>query len=172
MKLARILAALLLALAAILVAQPAQATGGGHGHTPVAICHNGHGITVDDDAVPAHLEHGDNVGECVTDEPTEQPTDEPTDEPTEEPTDEPTEEPTPTDEPTETPVATETPAETPSTPAVVAEVADAVPGAPAAAQRAQLASTGPTDPIMWALAAGITAGGIALLKLARRRSTR
>lgn len=45
-----------------------QTTGGGGGHTPVTICHvTGNGsitITVDDDAVQAHLDHGDSLGEC------------------------------------------------------------------------------------------------------------
>lgn len=39
------------------------------GHTPVTICHKPgtpaeHTITVDDDAVPAHLAHGDYLGPC------------------------------------------------------------------------------------------------------------
>ena len=40
-------------------------------HVAVTICHippgnpaNAHEITVDNDAVPAHLAHGDNVGNC------------------------------------------------------------------------------------------------------------
>jgi hypothetical protein len=39
----------------------------GQGHTPVTLCHNGHTITVDDDAVPGHLGHhtDDYLGECV-----------------------------------------------------------------------------------------------------------
>ncbi|MCZ7556186.1 MAG: T9SS type A sorting domain-containing protein [Bacteroidia bacterium] len=32
----------------------------------VKICHNGHEICVDASAVPAHLEHGDNLGSCQT----------------------------------------------------------------------------------------------------------
>ena len=39
------------------------------GHTPVVICHKPgtpaeHTIIVDDDAVPAHLAHGDHLGPC------------------------------------------------------------------------------------------------------------
>jgi hypothetical protein len=39
------------------------------GHTPVTICHKPgrpaqHTIVVDDDAVPAHLAHGDYIGPC------------------------------------------------------------------------------------------------------------
>ncbi len=44
------------------------------GHTPVTICHhagpnpdNWHTITVDDDAVQAHLDHGDSIGACEGD---------------------------------------------------------------------------------------------------------
>jgi len=36
------------------------------GHNPVLICHKGQEITVDDDAVAAHLAHGDNLGKCFT----------------------------------------------------------------------------------------------------------
>src|SRR5262245_54274661 len=46
------------------------------GHTPATICHKPgtpaeHTITVDDDAVPAHLAHGDYLGPCQPTEPTE-----------------------------------------------------------------------------------------------------
>src|SRR3954453_8018203 len=34
-----------------------------YGHK-VTICHNGHTITVDENAVPAHLKHGDTRGAC------------------------------------------------------------------------------------------------------------
>lgn len=78
----------------------ASATGGhGHGHNPVTICHNGHTITVDDSALPAHLHHGDTKGECT-----------PTPEPTTPPVTE-----TPKPEPT-TPPVTETPKPEPTTP--------------------------------------------------------
>ena len=33
-------------------------------HDPVVICHKGREITVDANAVPAHLAHGDKVGSC------------------------------------------------------------------------------------------------------------
>jgi hypothetical protein len=44
--------------------------GNGGGHSPVTICHMPgtpaeHSLTVDDDAVPAHLAHGDYLGECA-----------------------------------------------------------------------------------------------------------
>ena len=60
-----ILAIGLLAFVTSSVAQQAQ-------HIPTLICHippgnpaNAHEITVDDDAVPAHLAHGDNRGACT-----------------------------------------------------------------------------------------------------------
>jgi hypothetical protein len=48
----------------------------GGGHTPVTICHKPgtpaeHTITVDDDAVPAHLDHGDYLGPCQGDDETD-----------------------------------------------------------------------------------------------------
>jgi len=79
----------------------------GQGHTPVTICHhagphpaNWHTITVDDDAVPAHLAHGDTVGPCPV---VEQPpvVNPPVNPPVEEP---------PVDEP-ETPVTPDEPQE-------------------------------------------------------------
>lgn len=50
----------------------------GEGHTPVDLCHNGHTITVDDDAVPGHLGHhaDDYLGVCIVVE--ETPTDDTT----------------------------------------------------------------------------------------------
>lgn len=96
-----------IAFAALLcsgIAVPAQATGGGYGHTPITICHNGHTITVDDDAVQKHLDnHGDYLGECVAPAPTQSPT------PTEEPTSTPTPTPTPTPQPTTSPEPSESP---------------------------------------------------------------
>ena len=52
----------------------------GNGHTPVTICHKPgtpaeHTETVDDDAVPAHLDHGDYLGACAA--PTTTTTEEP-----------------------------------------------------------------------------------------------
>jgi hypothetical protein len=38
---------------------------GDTGHTPVTICHNGNTITVDEDALDAHLGHGDTIGACA-----------------------------------------------------------------------------------------------------------
>ena len=37
----------------------------GKGHTPVTVCHNGSNLTIDDSALPAHLNHGDTQGECT-----------------------------------------------------------------------------------------------------------
>lgn len=56
---------ILLLIAGVLVAAAMAA------HTPVTICHKPgtpaeHTITVDDDAVPAHLAHGDYLGPCQT----------------------------------------------------------------------------------------------------------
>jgi hypothetical protein len=77
----RILAALAALLLVVGGATAATATGRGGGHDPVTICHKGHTITVDDDALDKHLKHGDTVGPC---EPTPTPTPtEPTPEPTE-----------------------------------------------------------------------------------------
>ncbi len=46
-----------------------KGNGQGGGSTPVTICHkpgkNGQTIVVDDNAVPAHLNHGDYLGACV-----------------------------------------------------------------------------------------------------------
>src|SRR5262245_27657288 len=47
-----------------------------NGHTPVTICHKPgtpaeQTITVDDDAVPAHMDHGDYLGSCQSTAPTE-----------------------------------------------------------------------------------------------------
>ena len=44
--------------------------GGGGDNNPcsghkVLICHNGHEICVDTHAIPAHLAHGDYLGECI-----------------------------------------------------------------------------------------------------------
>lgn len=126
----RILAVIALLVGSIGVvafaATQANAGGRGGGHDPVTICHNGHTITVDDDAVPAHLAHGDTLGECEPEpcpsvsrtgdqdpcEPTEPTPTEPT--PTEPTPTEPTPtEPTPT-EPTEPPTE-EPPTEEPPT---------------------------------------------------------
>lgn len=124
-KIAAILALVLGVIAAPwITAAAANATPGhGGGHTPVTICHKPgtpaeHEITVDDDAVPAHLEHGDTLGACpVTPPPVEEPdpTPEPTPDPEPEPTDPPVEEPTdpPTDEPTDPPLETPDPEPTP-----------------------------------------------------------
>ena len=53
-------------------------------HVAVTICHippgnpaNAHEITVDNDAVPAHLAHGDNLGQCGGDGDGDGPTDGP-----------------------------------------------------------------------------------------------
>jgi hypothetical protein len=60
---------MLLALALIVAAPATQA--GGRGQEKVTICHippgnpdNAHEITVGAPAVPAHLAHGDTLGEC------------------------------------------------------------------------------------------------------------
>ena len=37
-----------------------------YGHHKVTICHKGHTITIDEDALPAHLRHGDTLGACPT----------------------------------------------------------------------------------------------------------
>ncbi|MET0643982.1 MAG: hypothetical protein ABWZ17_06360, partial [Candidatus Binatia bacterium] len=40
---------------------------GNHGHK-ITICHNGHTITIDKHAWPAHQEHGDTKGRCQEEE--------------------------------------------------------------------------------------------------------
>jgi outer membrane biosynthesis protein TonB len=66
---------ILILLITALIAVPSVAFAGkptsnpGKGHTPVTICHHAGPtktitITVDDDAVPAHLAHGDTIGAC------------------------------------------------------------------------------------------------------------
>lgn len=55
----------------------------GGGHTPVVICHKPgtpaqQELTVDDDAVPAHLAHGDTLGPCPPEETTVEPPEETT----------------------------------------------------------------------------------------------
>ena len=54
---------------AVASATSAQDGPNGEGHTPVTICHKPgtpaeHTEVVDDDAVPAHLDHGDYLGPC------------------------------------------------------------------------------------------------------------
>jgi hypothetical protein len=87
--------------------------GNGEGHTPVTICHMPgtpaeHSLTVDDDAIPAHLAHGDRLGECAAAPP---PTTTTTEEPPPTTT---TEEPPPTTT-TEPPVTTTTEEPPPTT---------------------------------------------------------
>jgi len=114
---------IILAAGLALAPTAAHATGGGHGHDPVTICHNGHTITVDDSSLKAHLKHGDVVGPCsvVVTPPTEEPTEKPTTPPTEEPSPEPTEPPVitpPEEEPSTPPTVPGTPnSEPPATPA-------------------------------------------------------
>lgn len=67
-------------------AASAFAVGGqnGGGHTPVTICHKPgtpaeHTLVVDDDAVPAHLAHGDYLGPCEGTPPPPPPDTTPTD---------------------------------------------------------------------------------------------
>ena len=61
-----ILVGLLLLLIGKEAASAVAGDGSPKSHTPVTICHKGHTITVDDSAVPAHLAHGDTLGECAT----------------------------------------------------------------------------------------------------------
>ena len=120
-----------LVAALVLPASVASAHAGdnGGGHTPVTICHKPgtpaeHTIVVDDDAVPAHLAHGDYLGPCVdTPPPTEPP---PTTEP---PVDPPTTTPPVVTPPAVTPPVVEPPAVlgAPTPPAVVTVPAPAAP---------------------------------------------
>ena len=48
----------------VAVAGFASAFALGGGHTPVTVCHHGMTLVVDDNAVPAHLGHGDTLGAC------------------------------------------------------------------------------------------------------------
>lgn len=51
----------------LLLAPAAEAHGNGHGkgHTPVTVCHHGKSLTMDAEALAAHLAHGDTLGDCV-----------------------------------------------------------------------------------------------------------
>jgi hypothetical protein len=83
---------ILAAFALLVFAAPVYAK-----HTPVTICHKPgtpaeHTLTVDDNAVPAHLAHGDTLGPCPTSPtPTASPSSQPTatPEPSADPTDRP-----------------------------------------------------------------------------------
>ena len=81
----------------------------------VKICHNGNTISVDYNALDAHLRHGDYLGQC---KPTNPPTKPPTNPPTKPPTNPPTKPPTdpPTKPPTDPPTATVPPTKPPSKP--------------------------------------------------------
>jgi hypothetical protein len=61
------------AVVAAPVAANATASQGG-GHTPVTVCHNGNTLTVDDNALKAHLAHGDTEGPCQESTPIQAPT--------------------------------------------------------------------------------------------------
>ena len=62
---------LALAIASLMLVPLASATGGnGGGHTPVTVCHKPgtpaqQSLTFDDDALWAHLNHGDTLGPCT-----------------------------------------------------------------------------------------------------------
>ena len=47
-------------------AEDVRCFAGNSGNHKVTVCHNGHNICVDYNAVPAHLAHGDYIGGCVT----------------------------------------------------------------------------------------------------------
>jgi len=69
-----LIAAVIAALCIIPAAAATNGTPKGGGHTPVTICHKPgtpaeHTITVDDDAVQAHLAHGDSLGPCSPPQP-------------------------------------------------------------------------------------------------------
>lgn len=109
MKTASFFAALFLLIVSAFTAS-ANHNDDGHpdqSHTPVEICHNGKTITVDDNAVKAHLKHGDTLGACPV-----EPTEEVTPVATVEQTPVPTETVVTTPEPTATVVVTPEPTET------------------------------------------------------------
>lgn len=136
---------LIVALLALSLGSGAVTYAGG-GHESVAVCHqlgngNWKALDVDDDAVNAHLGHGDFLIDAqhpcppvnVTPEPTEEPTSEATSEPTEQVTpvvtDEPTSEPTEEVQPTEevTPIVTDEPTEEATEPTVTSEPTEGTP---------------------------------------------
>ena len=62
-----------LAITALVLFGALGAAFAGGGNQKVSLCHfppgnpdNGHTITVSEKAVPAHLAHGDSLGECPT----------------------------------------------------------------------------------------------------------
>lgn len=88
----------------------ADDNGNGGGHTPVVVCHNGQALTIDDDALDAHLSHGDlypvPVEGCFASAPDPEP------EPDPDPVDPPVEEPNPQPDP-ETPPVVDPPVDPP-----------------------------------------------------------
>jgi hypothetical protein len=74
----RVIAVLVAAFGLVAATGTALAAPPGGPHTPVTICHKPgtpaeHTLVVDDDAVPAHLAHGDSLGPCAVTPPTSGP---------------------------------------------------------------------------------------------------
>jgi len=74
----RVIAVLVAAFGLVAATGTALADPPGGPHTPVTICHKPgtpaeHTLVVDDDAVPAHLAHGDSLGPCAATPPTAPP---------------------------------------------------------------------------------------------------
>lgn len=192
LALAQTLVALLLLI--VLTAVASQATPPGGPHTPVTVCHNGRTLVVDDDALPAHLGHGDTAGPCTpTPTPTQEVTPWPSPTVTTTPTSSPSASPSP--EPSTTvpavPTATASPTSSPShaAPAVTSVPS---PGGTASSSSTstspttlpdvddwhghvhtvdQLAATGSSSD-GWVMAAFVLAAGVVLVAIARRRRPR
>lgn len=198
LALAQTLVALLFLI--VLTAVASQATPPGGPHTPVTICHGGRTLVVDDDALPAHLAHGDAAGACTpTPTPTPTPTQEVTPWPTPTATTTPTSSPSasPSPEPTSTATVAPTPTATPSPPSSPSPAAPAVTSAPSPGGTASssststpttlpdvdtwvghvgtvdtLAATGGTPSEGVALAAFVVAWGAVMLAIANRNRRR
>lgn len=181
--------AVALLLLVVFTAVASQATPPGGPHTPVTICHNGRTLVVDDDALPAHLGHGDTAGPCTptptaSTTPTQEVTPWPSPTATTTPTSSPSASPSPEPSTTAPAVPTETAAPT-SSPSPVAPGTTSAPS-PGGTVSSSSTSTPPTSEVGtvatlaatgssldgWVMAGFVLAAGVVLVAVARRRRPR